>query len=106
MRDEIKNVLARLKRSLRLLYKDRLVSVILYGSYARAEADEDSDIDVAVILKGRVVPGKEIDFMLDAITELSLRYNTLISVYPLSENAFHTRQSPIVLNVRAEGISL
>lgn len=103
---EIKNILTQLKRSLRLLYKDRFVSVILYGSYARNQADEDSDIDVAVVLKGRVTPGNEIDFMLDVITELSLKYNTLISVYPVSENAFHKRQSPIIMNVRAEGISL
>lgn len=106
MSNEIKNILAQLKRNLRLLYKDKLVSVILYGSYARNQADEDSDIDVAVVLKGRVSPGKEIDFMLDVITELSLKYNTLISVYPVSENAFYTRQSPIIMNVRAEGIRL
>ena len=103
---DINNILSELKRSLSRLYKDRFVSLILYGSYARNQADEDSDIDAAVVLKGRSFPGKEIDFMLDVITESSLKYNTLISVYPVSENAFYARQSPIIMNVHAEGIRL
>ena len=103
---DIESVLSELKERLARFYKGRFVSVILYGSYVRAEANENSDIDVAVVLKGKVSPGKEIDRMLDVITELSLKYNTLIAVYPVSENAFYTRQSPIILNVRAEDVRL
>ncbi|MBI5234280.1 MAG: nucleotidyltransferase domain-containing protein [Deltaproteobacteria bacterium] len=43
---EIDAVLGELKGRLERLYRDRLVSVILYGSYARGEAREGPDIDV------------------------------------------------------------
>ena len=99
-------ILAELKRGLRQLYSDRLISIILYGSYARGEALKDSDIDVTVVLKGGVRPGREIDYMLDVVTDLNLKYNTLISICPVSENAFKTVKSPLILNVRQEGICL
>lgn len=103
---DIRNILSELKRELKRLYKERFVSVILYGSYAREEAGEDSDIDVVVVLKGGVLPGKEIDRMLDVVTDLNLEYNTLISVCPVSEENLRTVRSPLILNVRKEGISV
>ena len=99
-------ILAELKRGLRRLYSDRLISIILYGSYARGEALKDSDIDLVVVLKGGVRPGREIDYMLDVVTDLNLKYNTLISICPVSEDAFKTVKSPLILNVRQEGICL
>ena len=99
-------ILAELKRGLRRLYSDRLISIILYGSYARGEALKDLDIDVTVVLKGGVRPGREIDYMLNVVTDLNLKYNTLISICPVSENAFKTVKSPLILNVRQEGICL
>jgi predicted nucleotidyltransferase len=105
-RKDIDDILSELKEELKRLYKDRLTSVILYGSYARGVAVEDSDIDVVVVLKGEVLPGREIDFMLDTITDLNLKYNTLISICPVSEDAMQTVNSPLLLNVRQEGISV
>lgn len=102
--NDIRAVLRGVKQSLERLYKERLVSVILYGSYARGEAVKDSNIDVVVVLKGGVRAGREIDYMLDAVTDLNLKYNTLISICPVSENAFETVKSPLILNVRQEGI--
>src|SRR3972149_11879344 len=101
----IENILHELKQELKRVYKNRLVSLILYGSYARGEAGADSDIDV-VVLKGDVMPGREIDYMLDTITDLGLKYNTLISIYPVSENYMQSVKSPLLLNVHAEGISI
>ena len=101
----IENILHELKQELKRVYKNRLVSLILYGSYARGEAGADSDIDV-VVLKGNVVPGREIDCMLDIITDLGLKYNTLISIYPVSEDSMQSVKSPLLLNVHAEGISI
>ncbi|MEK6790135.1 MAG: nucleotidyltransferase domain-containing protein [Deltaproteobacteria bacterium] len=106
LKTDIEASLAELKTELRLLYNERLISVVLYGSYARDAACEGSDIDVVVVLKGRVSPGREIDRMLDAVNDLNLKYNTLISVYPLSEKSFLTLRSPLLLNLRREGVHL
>ena len=101
---EIQGVIEELKRELIKLYGWRLKNIVLYGSWARGEATEDSDIDVLVVLEGKVIPGREIDKMIDAITEINLRYNVLLSVYPISEKRYHTLNSPLLINVRREGI--
>ncbi|MBI5887743.1 MAG: nucleotidyltransferase domain-containing protein [Deltaproteobacteria bacterium] len=102
----IKSILSELRNELLKVYKDRLVSLIFYGSYARGEAGEGSDIDVAVVLSGEVYPGMEIDNMLNLITDLNLKYNALISVYPVSKDALCNVKSPLLLNVQREGINL
>jgi predicted nucleotidyltransferase len=88
----------------RLLYGDRLRQVILYGSWARDEATEESDIDVAVVLADEVRPGTEIDRMIDIITDINLEYGVLLSVYPVSEEGYRTVNSPLLMNIRREGI--
>ncbi|MBI5562139.1 MAG: nucleotidyltransferase domain-containing protein [Deltaproteobacteria bacterium] len=103
---DIEGILHELKDGLAGLYGDRLVSVILYGSYARGEATEDSDIDVAVVLKGEVAPGAEIDRMVDLLTELDMKYGSLTAVCPVSADDMGDADYPFFLNVRREGLSL
>ncbi len=43
------------KASLQQLYGDRLRDVVLYGSYARGDYDDESDIDLMVILNDEQV---------------------------------------------------
>ncbi|HDG68200.1 MAG TPA: nucleotidyltransferase domain-containing protein [candidate division Zixibacteria bacterium] len=99
-----KKAIDEFKRELRKLYGGRLKSLILYGSYARGEATVDSDIDLLVVLEGEVYPGEEIDRMIDIITEINLKYNVLISVYPVSEENYEKLNSPLLMNVRKEGV--
>ena len=100
MREAIKEF----KTEIQKLYGQRLKDVILYGSWARDEATVESDIDLIVVLAGDVVPGQEIDRMIEVITEINLTHNVLISVYPVSEEAYSTLNSPLLLNVRKEGV--
>ncbi len=88
------------------LYGDRLKDVVLYGSWARDEATNSSDIDLLVMLEGYVKPGREIDNMIDVITDINLKYGTLISVYPVSERNYLKVKSPLLINVRKNGISV
>ncbi len=101
---EIKNVLDEFKASLQELYAERLKDIILYGSYARGEARDESDIDILVILAGEIIPGREIDRMIDVITEINLKYDVLLSVLPVSEERYAHVNSPLLINVRKEGI--
>ncbi len=103
---EIKKVLEEFKKEIKKLYGHRLKQIILYGSYARGNATEDSDIDLLIVLEGEVSPGKEIDRMIDIITEINLKYGVLISVYPVSEEAYKKVNSPLLINVRREGIPI
>lgn len=103
---EIKEILKEFRKEIEKLYGKRLKDTILYGSWARGEATEGSDIDVLIVLEGKVMPGKEIDRIIDVITEINLKYGALISVYPVSEEDFPTVNSPLLINVRREGVSV
>ena len=99
---EIRDVLEALK--IEKLYGKRLKKVILYGSYARGDTSEDSDIDLLIVLEGKIIQGEEIDRMIDVITEINLKYDVLISVYPVSEEDYKKVKSPLLINVRREGV--
>lgn len=98
--NKIKEIVGELREKLIKLYGDRLNKVIIYGSWARGEATEESDIDLLIVLKGKVIPGKEIDRMIDIITEINLKHSVLLSIYPVSEVNYSRVNSPLLINVR------
>ena len=100
----IETILKQFKSQIEPLYGNRLKKVMLFGSWARNEATNDSDIDVAVVLEGDVKAGHEIDSMIDTITDINLEYGVLLSVYPVSKNDYDNRKSPLLINLRKEGI--
>lgn len=101
---EVEPILREFKNKVAKLYGDRLKEVILYGSYATGRANQDSDIDLAIVLDGNVKVGKEIDRLIDIITEINLNYSVLLSVYPVSEKDYNSLKSPLMMNMRREGI--
>ena len=100
----MRDILKEFREELENLYGKSLKSIILYGSWARGDATEDSDIDLLIVLEGKVIPGKEIDRMIDIITEINLKHGVLISIYPVSEDDYSTINSPLLINVRREGV--
>jgi uncharacterized protein len=101
---EIASVLEIFREKIALLYGDRLHAVVLYGSCARRQATPESDIDVAVVLADEVAPSREIDRMIDIITETNLEYGVLLSVYPVSRRDYDDRNAPLLANIRKEGV--
>ena len=103
---ETKPIIEELQSELRKLYKGRFRKLILYGSHARGEATEDSDIDVVAVIEGVNNPVLELDKLSEIISRVSLKYDTLISLYPISPEAFEKRDSPLILDVKKEGVPL
>jgi predicted nucleotidyltransferase len=103
---QTRQIIAEFVRRAQSLYGDRLERIVVCGSCARDEATGESDIDLAVVLAGDVLPGKEIDRMIDIITDLNLEYGVLLSVYPVSEENYRTINSPLLMNIRREGIAI
>jgi hypothetical protein len=66
---------------------------------------KDSDIDVLVVLKGNVNPGEEIKRTSLMVAELSLEYNQVISRLFMDESRFNSYNSPLLQNIRREGIA-
>lgn len=102
--EKIREILQEFKAEIKQLYGRKLKNVLLYGSWARGDATEDSDMDLVVTLDGSVTPGKEIDRMIDIITDVNLKHGVLISVYPVSESDYVRVNSPLLMNIRREGV--
>ncbi|MFQ6047058.1 MAG: nucleotidyltransferase domain-containing protein, partial [Gemmatimonadales bacterium] len=79
MTEDISGVLRRLKEGLSTLYGDRLKGVYLFGSYARGEADDESDIDVLIVLDRIENYSREIDRTSELVAGLSLECDRSIS---------------------------
>jgi len=103
---EIQKLLAQAKSLLLGIYGERLVSVILYGSFARNQATLDSDIDLAVILKGKLNKADEIEKIQEVISLLSLESDELVSVNPISKEELQDTEWPLYDHIRNEGIRL
>jgi len=105
-RDRLDALLQELKAQLVRIYGDRLASLVLFGSVARGEATDQSDIDVLVVLHGEVSDRQEIAATSHLIARLSLEYGvTLSRIFAPTQRYLHER-SPFFLNVRREGVKL
>jgi predicted nucleotidyltransferase len=87
---------------------DAAAEVILYGSRARGDADEDSDYDLLVLSDGPVTIAKEDEFR-RALYDLQLETGTVITVILVDRIDWRTplyKAMPLHQNITREGISL
>ena len=106
MDDKLSAIIVELRRQFELLYGERLVQMVLFGSQARGDAEPESDIDVLVVLRGPVDPGEEIARTGEVTARVSLKHDVVISRVFISAEQFAEEQSPLLLNVRREGLSV
>jgi predicted nucleotidyltransferase len=95
--------LQELASGLRELYGNRYRGLVLYGSYARGEADEGSDVDLLLLLTGPVKAGKEIRRASALVSRLSLDSDHVLSVIPVDARDYHDSREPYLENARREG---
>ncbi len=86
------------------LYGDRFHTLVLYGSQARGDADEASDVDLMLVLEGPVQPARELDRLGGITWEIDMEHDVLLSVYPVSREEFEGEDTPLLRNVRREGV--
>jgi predicted nucleotidyltransferase len=103
---KLDKIITEFRQQLEKLYGDKLINLVLYGSQARGDATENSDIDIMVILKNPVSPGDEIFRMGEIKNQLNLKYDQLISIFPISQEDFFSKQTPLLDNIRREGVVL
>ena len=80
--------------------------MILYGSHARGEAREESDVDVLVVLKGTINPYEEARRTSRVMLNATLRHGIALSILHLEEERFNDPAHPLMMNVNEEGIEL
>jgi predicted nucleotidyltransferase len=105
-KEEITRIVKELHHRIAVIYGDRLLGVYLYGSYARDEARDDSDIDVAVVISGITDRWMERDKIGDITADISLRNDCLLTAFVMSEDEKNNKPFTIHRNIVREGISL
>lgn len=105
-REQVLALVSELRQELVRLYGDRLRGVYLFGSYARGDADEDSDIDVAIVLDGLVDSWSERKKSNTILSDLSLRENCLLSSVFLSREEFETTPFAVHRSIVREGVAI
>ena len=106
MEREVQSVTSELRRRLQAVYGERLLKLMLFGSHARGDAEDGSDIDVLLVLKGPVSPCEEIERTVEHTADISLRHDVVVSCVFVSEDQFERERSPLLLNVRREGVAI
>jgi len=100
----IKNVLKKLKKELLRTYGESIDSIILYGSRARGDAREDSDIDILVVLKSDFNYSEMLRLSSSLVSSLSLENDVVISRAFAKKADYDKLQIPFLMNIRREGV--
>lgn len=102
-----KNVWSEFVEGILDIMDNRLVSIILYGSVARGTNTEDSDVDIALIMHGKLDFDTE-DKLSDFIVDMNLKYDKVFSVIDIDVEHFRKwiNALPFYQNVEREGVVL
>lgn len=92
---------------LRNIFKDKLVSIVLFGSYARGTNTSESDIDIAIILNQKY-DRESRDKVIDLAVDIDLKYDTVLSIVDINYDKFIEWQEvlPFYKNVKKDGVLL
>jgi len=105
-REDALRLVGEFRQGLEVIYGHRLRGVYLFGSYARGEADEDSDVDVAVVLEGPVHGWTEGKRTIELVGDLSLRECCVIVPFFLSEQEHCTTPYAVHRSIVREGVAV
>jgi len=106
---QLNKILSKISQTAKSTLKDKLDSIILYGSYARGDYDKDSDIDILILAD---IP-RELIFkyktdLIHLSSELGLEYDIVITITLKDTDTFdkYINAVPFYQNIKKEGVPI
>ena len=93
-------------QEIKQFYGERLKYIVLYGSYARGSFNDESDIDLLIVLESMKSTVAEIGNLTSLKLDLMLESEKYISTSPVTQYNYEHSQMPFYKNVRREGVRL
>ena len=105
--NDIQPIVSGITNAAYTILEDKLHSVILYGSYARGDFDEDSDVDLLILAD---IDKEDCWRYRQSFTEivdcLSLELDIVISLHVIDTETFErwNQVTPFYRNIQCEGV--
>lgn len=106
---ELQAVIQSIVRAYQSAFGRDIVRIVLYGSYARGDFTDDSDLDMAAIVVGsRPELQQKLKKVWDISSDLELEYGLMISpvVIPYDEYMKYKEDVPYYRNISREGVDV
>ena len=103
---ELQGILEECVQRLEDHYGDDLAGVVLYGSVARGEEEEESDIDLLVLLTSDFDRWQEIQAIGDVLFPVQMKCDRYISAKPFAEADFREGRLAFLRRAKTEGVTL
>lgn len=107
METRIDELLRQINSELQKRFKEKLAKIVLFGSYARGDFDDESDIDILVLIEDDE-PEKYSDEIVDFEVDLTIKYGVLPSIILRNIDYFSENKEiiPFYRNVEKEGVEI
>lgn len=105
-KQKVKQVLQRFKQHCQQQYGQRLVKLVLFGSYARGDFRPSSDIDILVVLKTPFDWNRDSQQLTEFVSDISIQTGELVSCIFMDSDRFQQAQKFLLRAIRQDGISL
>lgn len=103
----VKEAVGEFKQRLQKRYGDRLGRLVLYGSYARGDFHEESDVDLLIVLTNEPEPRlQSINELVYLKYDLLIQYGVLLSAKVVSMHTLVSSKSAVYHFIRKEGVSI
>jgi predicted nucleotidyltransferase len=100
----IRKLMKELKKGLASIYGDQLKAVYLYGSYARGDYRQGSDVNVMILLKDFKNYWDERYRSSQLASDISLEYDVTVSRLLIKEIQWQESVMPAVKNIHKYGL--
>lgn len=103
---QLERISQQILKCYRAVYGDRIVAIYLYGSYARGDFDDESDIDITAIVKGeRADLQSGLKHIWDQSAAIGIENDIIVSplVIPFDEYEKYKEILPYYRNIWKEG---